>query len=61
MKGEFVSKAKKLGITSFVYKRRNPFHPDRLSKFVDGPHMDRIFRSKGFFWIATRNGLIGSW
>jgi len=40
------------GITSFTYRRRRPFHPDRIrSLLADLP--PSVVRSKGTCWIAT--------
>jgi G3E family GTPase len=41
------------GMQSFVYRRRQPFHPQ---KFFDLLHQDwpKVWRAKGYFWLATR-------
>lgn len=40
------------GVTSFTYRRRRPFHPERLRAFLaDLP--PSVVRSKGTCWIAT--------
>ncbi|KKF39783.1 cobalamin biosynthesis protein CobW [Halorubrum saccharovorum] len=39
------------GVTSFTYRRRRPFHPDRLAAVLrDLP--DDVVRSKGALWVA---------
>ncbi|WP_430504151.1 CobW family GTP-binding protein [Haloparvum sp. PAK95] len=39
------------GVTSFTYRRRRPFHPERLAAFLrDLP--DGVVRSKGTLWVA---------
>jgi G3E family GTPase len=39
------------GVTSFVYRRRRPFHPGRLESFLaDLP--ESVIRSKGTCWVA---------
>jgi G3E family GTPase len=41
------------GVTSFVYRRRRPFDPDRVAAFLaDLP--DDVVRSKGTMWVAGR-------
>lgn len=42
------------GISSFVFERRIPFHPERLATWLmDWP--EEIVRAKGIVWLATRN------
>ncbi|CAM4335752.1 GTP-binding protein [Paenibacillus tarimensis] len=42
------------GISSFVYERTRPFHPERLAAWMaDWP--EEIVRAKGIVWLATRN------
>ncbi|SIS11542.1 GTP-binding protein [Natronorubrum thiooxidans] len=41
------------GVTSFVYQRDRPFHPERIASLLpDLP--DELIRAKGFFWSAGR-------
>ncbi|WP_255193031.1 GTP-binding protein [Natronobeatus ordinarius] len=41
------------GVTSFVYERDRPFHPERIASLL--PHLpDELIRAKGFFWSAGR-------
>ncbi|MEM7698201.1 MAG: GTP-binding protein, partial [Verrucomicrobiota bacterium] len=46
--------------SNFVYKRRVPFHPERLYRLFDQA-WPGVIRSKGLFWLATRPELAGYW
>ena len=46
------------GISSFVYRRRRPFHPERFMHWLENWPVE-IVRSKGFFWLASRNNICG--
>lgn len=48
------------GIRSFVYRSRRPFHPQRLFRWL-GSEWPNVWRSKGFFWLASRMAYVGSW
>ncbi len=44
------------GVTSWVYRERAPFHPQRLFDFLQRPWGNgRLLRSKGYFWLASRH------
>lgn len=45
-------------ISSFVYRRKRPFHPERLMTWLENWPVD-IVRTKGFFWLASRNDMAG--
>jgi G3E family GTPase len=61
MKGTYISQQEQIGFWSFVYNRRKPFHPARLAQVMDDVMFKSIIRSKGFFWLSTRNDTMGSW
>jgi G3E family GTPase len=49
-------------ISSFVFRSKRPFHPDRLYNILYPPAgvknaLDRVVRSKGFFWLAADGGM----
>ena len=41
------------GITSFIYRARRPFDPQRIHDVLNG-ELPGVIRAKGHFWIATR-------
>lgn len=47
------------GITSFVYERAKPFHPERLMSWMEN-WPSEVVRAKGIVWLATRNELAQS-
>ncbi len=48
------------GITSFVYRHRWPFHPQRLADELESA-WPGVLRSKGFLWLATRPDVQALW
>lgn len=53
------SEADEYGVGHFVYRARRPFHPQRLWELLH-QEWKGVLRSKGFFWLATRNDIGGS-
>ena len=49
------------GISSFVYRSRKPFDPIRFLNFVRQDFPETILRSKGVFWLASRQDQAFLW
>ncbi|MFT8322668.1 MAG: GTP-binding protein [Bacillus sp. (in: firmicutes)] len=55
---EHIPETEEYGISSFVYRANRPFHPERLMNWLENWPED-IVRAKGFFWLASRNEMVG--
>ncbi|MEM7038647.1 MAG: GTP-binding protein, partial [Bacteroidota bacterium] len=53
-KDEHTPESEEYGITSFVYRSRKPFDPERFWDFSKNRFPNNIIRSKGLFWLASR-------
>ena len=48
------------GIASYVWRADRPFHPERLDALLQS-EWTGVLRSKGFFWLATRDAEVLGW
>ena len=46
------------GVTSFVYRARDPFDPEKIYSFFN-QEWPGVIRAKGFFWISSRPNFVG--
>jgi len=60
-KDEHTPETEEYGISSFVYRSKKPFEPNRFWTYVQQKFPSTIIRSKGLFWIASRPGQALIW
>ncbi len=54
---DHVPETEEYGVTSYVYRARLPFIPEKILNVLNGD-MPGVIRAKGHFWIATRPGWV---
>ena len=52
--GGHTPETEEYGISSFVYRSRKPFDPERFWYYIEGKFPNTVIRSKGLFWLASR-------
>ena len=50
---DHVPETEEYGVTSHVYRARQPFVPEKIQALLNSP-LPGVIRAKGHFWIATR-------
>ena len=53
-----IPETEEYGITSFVYRAREPFDPKKIYSFFN-MEWPGVVRTKGFFWISSRPDYVG--
>lgn len=61
LENEHVPETEEYGISSFVFRSKKPFHPDRFLKYLNQDFPQNIIRSKGLFWLASRSNQALLW
>jgi G3E family GTPase len=61
LENEHVPETEEYGISSFVFRSKKPFHPERFLTYLNEQFPQNIIRSKGLFWLASRSNQALLW
>lgn len=61
LENEHVPESESYGISSFVFRDKRPFHPDRFWEYISEKWPSSIIRSKGLFYLGSRFDQALSW
>jgi len=61
LENEHVPETEEYGISSFVFRSKKPFHPERFLNYLNQGFPQNIIRSKGLFWLASRSNQALVW
>ena len=61
LENEHVPETEEYGISSFVFRSKKPFHPERFLNYLNEDFPQNIIRSKGLFWLASRSNQALIW
>jgi G3E family GTPase len=54
LKATHTPETEEYGISSFVFRSRHPFHPERFWRYLTEEYPGNIIRAKGVLWLASR-------
>lgn len=54
LNNEHTPETEEYGISSFVFRSRKPFHPERWWAYLNERYPREYLRAKGVFWLASR-------
>jgi G3E family GTPase len=61
LENEHTPETEEYGISSFVFRNKKPFHPERFLNYLNQSFPQNIIRSKGLFWLASRSNQALIW
>jgi len=61
LENEHVPETEEYGIGSIVFRSKKPFHPERFLTYLNTDFPQNVIRSKGLFWLASRDNQALLW